>query len=306
MVRTRRLGLYSGLVALVILAIGCSKTTTTTASSPSSAPKATVTVGTVSFSESQIVAQMFAQVLTKAGYRVPALKVVGTRQILQPAIPGEIQVAPEYVGSLLKYLHGAQSSDPVSETVQDNAILNPRGSTVLDASAANDTNAFVVTKETATKYHLAKVSDLKPVASQLTLGAPPECSANPLCLPGLQSTYGITGLKFQPIGACDSATANALDAGSVQVAELCSTQSVIAQKGWVVLEDDMKLQPADNIAAQVSSSLLTANPEIKSLLGSVTSKLTTANIVILDAQVDIDHKDASAVAKSFLQSKGLL
>jgi osmoprotectant transport system substrate-binding protein len=306
MVRKRRFWAVAAMLVVSVVAAACSKKSTTTTSSPSAPAKPSVTVGSVTFSESQIVAEMFAQVLEKAGYKVNRQLTLGNRQILQPAMPGSIQVAPEYVGSLLAYLKGTKSSDAVSETAQDNALLAPKGLTVLDPSAANDTNAFVVTKATATRYNLSKVSDLKPVASKLTLGGPPECATNPVCLPGLKSVYGITGLKFQPIGACDSATANALDSGGVDVAELCSTQSIIAKKGWVVLEDDKNLQPADNITAEVSLPLLTANPDIKTLLAGVLSKLTTANIVGLNAQVDIDHKDAAAVARDFLTSNGLL
>jgi osmoprotectant transport system substrate-binding protein len=307
MVRKRRFGAVAAMMVVAVVAAACGgKSTTTTGSSPSSPSKPSITVGSVTFSESQIVAEMFAQVLQKAGYRVSKQLTIGQRQVLQPAMPGQIQVAPEYVGSLLAFLKGTKSSDPVSETAQDNALLAPRGLMVLDPSAANDTNAFVVTKATATKYNLSKVSDLKPVASKLTLGAPPECSTNPLCLPGLKNVYGITGLKFQPIGACDSATANALDTGGVDVAELCSTQSIIAKKGWVVLDDDKKLQPADNITAEVSVPLVTSNPDVKTLLSGVLSKLTTANIVPLNAQVDIDHKDAATVAKDFLTGNGLL
>jgi osmoprotectant transport system substrate-binding protein len=306
MVGKRRLWAVAAMLVVAVVAAACSSKKTATTASPASTPKPTVTVGSVTFSESQIVAEMFAQVLTKAGYKVTKQLSIGQRQILQPAMPGQIQVAPEYVGSLLAYLKGTKSSDPVSETAQDNTLLAPKGLTVLDPSAANDTNAFVVTKATATKYNLAKVSDLQPVAGKLTLGGPPECPTNALCLPGLKSVYGLTGLKFQPIGVCDTATANALDAGSVDVAELCSTQSIIAKKGWVVLDDDKKLQPADNIAAEVSTSLLSTNPDIKTLLTSVTSKLTTANMVTMNSQVDIDHKDAATVAQTFLQSNGLL
>lgn len=301
----RGFGMAACVLVVAVATAGCSKkTTTTTSSAP---PKPTVTVGTVSFAESQIVAEMFAAVLQKAGYKVTMpLKTVGQREILQPAMPGQIQIAPDYVGSLLAYLKGTESSDPVSETAQDNVLLAPKGLTVLPPSGANDTNAFVVTKETATKYNLSKVSDLKPVASKLTLGGPPECPTRPLCLPGLKSVYGITGMNFQPIGVCDTPTANALDSGAVQVALLCSTQSVIAKKGWVVLQDDKNLQPADNIAAEVSTSLLNANPEIRTLLTNVTQKLTTANIVGLNAMVEIDHQNASAVAQSFLKTNGLL
>jgi osmoprotectant transport system substrate-binding protein len=306
MVRKRRFWAVAAMLVVSVVAAACSKKSTTTTSSPSAPAKPSVTVGSVTFSESQIVAEMFAQVLEKGGYKVNRQLTLGNRQILQPAMPGSIQVAPEYVGSLLAYLKGTKSSDPVTETAQDNALLAPKGLTVLDPSAANDTNAFVVTKATATKYNLSKVSDLKPVASKLTLGGPSECATNPLCLPGLKSVYGITGLKFQPIGACDSATANALDNGGVDVAELCSTQSIIAKKGWVVLDDDKKLQPADNITSEVSVPLLQAQPDIKSSLAGVLSKLTSQNIVQLNAQVDIDHKDAAVVAKDFLTSNGLL
>ena len=306
MVRKRRFWAVAAMLVVSVVAAACSKKSTTTTSSPSAPAKPSVTVGSVTFSESQIVAEMFAQVLEKGGYKVNRQLTLGNRQILQPAMPGSIQVAPEYVGSLLAYLKGTKSSDPVTETAQDNALLAPKGLTVLDPSAANDTNAFVVTKDTATKYNLSKVSDLKPVASKLTLGGPSEWATNPLCLPGLKSVYGITGLKFQPIGACDSATANALDNGGVDVAELCSTQSIIAKKGWVVLDDDKKLQPADNITAEVSVPLLQAQPDIKSSLAGVLSKLTSQNIVQLNAQVDIDHKDAAVVAKDFLTSNGLL
>jgi osmoprotectant transport system substrate-binding protein len=306
MVRKGRSWSTAAMLVTALVATACGGKTTTTPPAASSPPKPSVTVGSVTFSESQIVAEMFAQVLTKAGYKVTKQLSLGQRSVLQPAMPGQIQVAPEYVGSLLAYLKGTKSPDPESETVQDNALLAPKGMTVLDPSGANDTNAFVVTMATATKYNLAKVSDLKPVASKLTLGGPPECNTNPVCLPGLKSVYGITGLKFQPIVACDIATANALDAGSIDVAELCSTQSIIAKKGYVVLADDKKLQPADNITAQVSTALLVAQPDVKTLLASVLSKLTTANIVPLNAAVDIDHKDAATVAKDFLTSNGLL
>src|SRR5258708_19128603 len=213
MVRKCRFWSAAAMLVVAVVAAACGGKSTTTGSSPLSTPKPSVTVGSVTFSESQIVAEMFAQVLTKAGYKVTKQLSLGNRAVLQPAMPGQVQVAPEYVGSLLAYLKGTKSPDAVSETAQDNTLLTPKGLTVLDPSAANDTNAFGVTKDTATKYSLSKVSDLKPVAPKLTLGGPPECATNPLCLPGLKSVYGITGFKFQPIGACDSATANALDNG---------------------------------------------------------------------------------------------
>jgi osmoprotectant transport system substrate-binding protein len=142
------------------------------------------------------------------------------------------------------------------------------------------------------------------VAGQLTLGGPPECPMRSFCAVGLKSVYNVTFGHFVPVGVCDAPTADALDAGRIDVALLCSTQSVVAKKGWVVLEDDKHLQNAENITPLVRTSKL--NTEITNLLNAVSAKLTTANIVPLNSMVEIDHADASTVAKDFLTANGLL
>ena len=88
------------------------------------------------------------------------------------------------------------------------------------------------------------------------------------------------------------------------MALLCSTQSIIAKNGWVVLKDDKNLQPAELIVPVVLTSKVTA--ELTNLLNAVSSKLTTENIVGLNAKVEIDKEDAADVAKEFLQQNGLL
>jgi osmoprotectant transport system substrate-binding protein len=304
-VGVRRAGLVPVLLAVLTVAAACSKNTTT-ATGASSSPKTTVTVGATSFDENQIVANMYAEVLSHAGYQVKSpITVVGSREVLQPAMPGQIQVAPEYVGSLLAFLNGTVSSDPNAEATSDSAALASKGLTMLTPSAADDTNAFVVTQATANKYHLTTISSLKSVAGSLTLGGPAECPQRTFCLLGLQQTYGFT-MKFQPIGSCDTPTAQALVAGSIDVAVLCSTQAEISADHLVALTDDKHLQQADNLTPEVSSALLTSNPDVKTLLNSVSAKLTTANIIDLNAQVSIDHKSPADVAKTFLTQQGLL
>jgi osmoprotectant transport system substrate-binding protein len=270
--------------------------------------KGDVTVGVSgSFAENQIVAEMYAQVLENAGYNVDKQTNLQRREISQPAIEsGEIDLKPEYLGTLLVFLdpNATPTSDPEANVEPLKKLLDPKGLALLDYSPANDTNAFVVTKETADKHNLKRMSDLAPVASQLTLGGPPECEARPFCIPGLRDTYGINFGKVEKIGACDSATANALDAGKVDVALLCSTQSIIASKGWVVLEDDKKLQKADNIAPVIRKDVL--NDEITELLNGVSAKITTDNITKLNAKVELEQDDPEAVAREFLEEQKLI
>lgn len=122
-----------------------------------------LTVGAVAFAENQIVAEMYAQVLEQAGYDIKRQLDLGSREILEPALEaGEVDVAPEYLGSLLLFLDpdAAASGDPQEELDLLQPLLEEKGLTLLEPSEANDTNAFVVTQETADEFGLAKMSDL--------------------------------------------------------------------------------------------------------------------------------------------------
>jgi osmoprotectant transport system substrate-binding protein len=297
------------LLALAIFAGACGSGggETTGGATPK---KGNITVGvSAAFAENQIVAEMYAQVLEKAGYTVKRQLDLGSRELSDPALKsGQIDLKPEYLASELAgpiaNAKDKQSGDAQAELAALKAALQPAGITVLNPSQANDTNAFVMTKEKSDQLGVTSVSQLAPVAGQLTLGGPAECPERPLCIPGLKDTYGVTFGKFEAIGVCDSPTAEALAAGRIDVALLCSTQSIIAKNGWVVLKDDKNLQPAELIVPVVLTSKVTA--ELTNLLNAVSSKLTTENIVGLNAKVEIDKEDAADVAKEFLQQNGLL
>jgi osmoprotectant transport system substrate-binding protein len=122
-----------------------------------------LTVGAVAFAENQIVGEMYAQVLEQAGYDIKRQLDLGSREILEPALEsGEVDVAPEYLGSLLLFLdpNAEASGDPQAELDLLEPLLQDKGLQLLEPSEANDTNSFVVTQETADKYGLSKVSDL--------------------------------------------------------------------------------------------------------------------------------------------------
>jgi osmoprotectant transport system substrate-binding protein len=122
-----------------------------------------VTVGAVAFAENQIVAELYAQTLEDAGYTVDRQTTLESREALQPAIEGgDVDIAPEYLGSLLLFLdpEAAASGDPDENRSLLEPLLADAGQTLLESSDANDTNAFVVTQETADQYGLAQTSDL--------------------------------------------------------------------------------------------------------------------------------------------------
>jgi glycine betaine/choline ABC-type transport system substrate-binding protein len=143
----------------------------------------------------------------------------------------------------------------------------------------------------------------EPVASQLVLGGPPECPERPFCIPGLEETYGIEFGDFKPLDVAGPLTIDALESGEIDVALLFSTQSVIADRGWVPLEDDKGLQTAENITPVLSHSVHDAT--IEGLLNQVSGALTTENITELNGRVEIDGEKPKDVAADFLEGEGI-
>jgi glycine betaine/choline ABC-type transport system substrate-binding protein len=127
-----------------------------------------LTVGAVAFAENQIVAEMYAQLLEQTGYDVKRQTDLGARDILYGAMKsGEIDVAPEYLGSLLLFLdpEAEATGDPENNASLIEPLAAKDGLRLLEYSEANDQNAFVVTRETAEEFGLTTVSDLGQPAS---------------------------------------------------------------------------------------------------------------------------------------------
>ncbi|CAN5559278.1 ABC transporter substrate-binding protein [soil metagenome] len=265
-----------------------------------------LTVGSDSFGEAQIVGEMYAQVLEDAGYEVERQLNIESREIRLPAMEsGEIDIAPEYLASLLSVVDPeTTASTDVTEVVEQlQQPLADMGLEVLQPSAAVDTNAFVVTPDTAESNDLSAVSDLAPVAGEMTLGGPSECPKRPFCIPGLEETYGVEFADFKPL-EYGPATVAALESEAVDVALLFSTDAIVAERGLVVLEDDKNLQAADNITPLVTEDA--AKADVVEALDKVSAALTTDNITALNARVSIDQEDPATVAGDFLEEEGLL
>jgi osmoprotectant transport system substrate-binding protein len=154
-----------------------------------------INVGSANFAESTIAAQLYGQALEAAGVDVSYTAEIGARDVYYPALEsGEIDLVPEFTGTLLGFLDGEATPSPDVTEVLDalRPLAEEDGITILEPAEADSVNTFVVTQETADEYGLASVSDLAGVSESLVLGGPPECPERPYCLIGLQETYGLT------------------------------------------------------------------------------------------------------------------
>jgi osmoprotectant transport system substrate-binding protein len=280
--------------ALVIAACGGPTGTTS---------KGSLTVGGFNFPESDILAQVYGQTLAHDGYDIKYKTELGTRAVVVPAIQsGQIDLYPGYAASELEYLNkgkGEATPDPAATTDKLNTYLKDIGAQALTPSSAFDGNAYAVTKATADRYNLKKLSDLTPVAPQLVFGAGPECKTYKFCLPGLQSVYGLHFKNTLVLDTDGPATRAAFKNGTIQVGLVFSTDADLQQLGLVVLEDDKHMIAADNVVPVVRTKVLT--DDLKSILNKISAGMTTNDLFTMNGQVALQHQDAEAVAKAYLE-----
>jgi osmoprotectant transport system substrate-binding protein len=297
------------------LALGASILVLLSACSTGGGSKPTIKIGSDGFDEARVVAEVYAQVLEANGYPVDRAGIgLGARKVTAAALEsGQIDLKPEYIGSGLVYYGGTASNDPAKNQADLQARLTSVGGgiTVFGFTPGQDTNALVVTKATADAHGLAKWSDLTAVAGDLKWGLATDCPTNPVCATALKDSYGIdtSAINVTLLDACSTPMADALKAGTVDVAELCSTGPEIIVNGWVRLEDDKNTQPADAIAPIVRNDLLAKvgdKAAFQKLLDDVSAKIDTSTLADLYKQVAVDKKDIAAVAKAWLHSVGLI
>jgi len=305
--RYRTLALGASLLALLVSA--CTAGEGSTSPSASEAPKPAVIIGSEGFDESVLLAEIYAQALEAHGYTVTRQD-FGQRDLAMGSLDsGAINLLPEYIGSLVRFLLGEATGDTDETMANLAAALDPKNLTVLDAAPAQDGDGFVVRQETADEFSLVTMSDLAEVADQLTWGLPLECSDNPSCGPGLKDVYGIdiATLQVENLDACSGEMATALNESGIDVAEVCTTQADIERYNFVLLQDDKKLIPAQNIAPVVRNDLLEAAPaDFEAILNDVSAKLTTEELTKLNVRVSVNQESIEDVATQWLADQGLV
>ncbi|MFE3580986.1 ABC transporter substrate-binding protein [Streptomyces vinaceus] len=324
---TRVLGAVLGAAALTASLAACggdslekSKDAGSGASAPSDSgsgsAKGKIVIGAAGFTESNVLAELYAQVLGDAGYST-SITTVNNRELYEPSLEkGEIDVVPEYAATLAEFLNAkvngpkapeekpVASSDVAATVAGLEKLAAPLGLKALPAGPAVDQNAFAVSKEFAQKNNLKTLSDLGKSGLKVKIAAGDECTVRPFCAPGLKKTYGIDVSGIDPKGVGTPQAKQAVKDGVDQLALTTTTDATLDTFGLVLLEDDKKLQNADNVLPVVNAKDA-GSPEIAAALDKLTKVLTTADLVELNKQVDAQREKPADAAKAYLKAKGL-
>ncbi|MEV5981099.1 ABC transporter substrate-binding protein [Streptomyces sp. NPDC052114] len=271
-------------------------------------------IGSAGFTESDLLAQMYALLLKKAGYGTEILS-VANRELYEPALEsGQIDVVPEYAATFADWLNAKKNgadATPVGSPDLDTTmkalrgLAAPRGLTVLDPGRAVDQNAFAVAASYAEQHRLKTLSDLGKSGLKVRLAAGDECVQRPYCAPGLKKVYGIDVTGVDPKGVGTTQAKKAVQSGQDQMVLTTSTDATLDDFGLVLLKDDKHLQNADYIVPVVNRSRA-GSEGVAAALGRLNPVLTTEDLASMNEQVDSWRRLPEDVARAYLEDKGLL
>jgi osmoprotectant transport system substrate-binding protein len=273
--------------------------------------RAAITVASFSFAESRTLAEIYAQALERNGYPVRRALDLASREIVEPALEqGAVDLAPEYLGTILAFVDPVSSAerlDPAGMRARLQSVLGRRGLDVLTPAPGANQNGLAVTRETAQRLHVTKVSQLAPLAGSLVLGGPPECPERPFCLPGFTSTYGLRFKAFRPLDSGGPRTVAALQGAEIEVGVLFTTDGTLggAAPDMVLLEDDLHLQPSENVVPIVRRAVvLRRGPAFVARVDRVSAQLQTGDLIALNRRVEIDAVTPAHAASEWLRAHG--
>lgn len=299
--------LLATMIGLWALLAGCSSTRTDSTLAERTGD-ATVTVGSFGFAESRLLAELYSQALEQAGYPVQRAFDLGPREFVAPALVlGLVDLVPEYAGTATQFFgFGAAAPSPDVTATHDDLVraLGDRPITALAAAPAQNANTFVVARHTAERYGLRTLSDVAPVAAELTFGAAPECASRPLCLVGLRRVYGLAFKEVVPLDAGGPVTRQALHNGDIDVALLFTSDPAISDDGLVELVDDRGLQPAENVTPLIRTEVLSRyGGRLADVVDGVSRRLTTAALRDLNARLARGDGAVAEIVAGFLAAE---
>ncbi|MGI8701499.1 MAG: ABC transporter substrate-binding protein [Nocardioidaceae bacterium] len=306
-------------MAALLLGAACSNDSTSTdpgSSSPGGGgDKGTISLSGQNFTEMQIMAEMYKQVLENAGYTVD-VKLVDTRDVYLPQLKsGAVDVVPDYLAGIADNLNAKANGVNAPSITKNSAeetltalkpLADAAGITMLDPAKATDQNAFAVTKTFAEDNNLTTLSDLAALGQPVVLAAADDCKGRTDCEGGLSGTYGLNITRILPLGYDTPQVKDSVTSGESQLGEVATTDGALDQEGLVILEDDKGIQPAQNLIPAVNSDFLDANPDVATVLNKLSATLTTEDLAALNVKASVQRDKPADVASQYLSDKGLI
>lgn len=216
---------------------------------------------------------------------------------------GDINISStRYTGTDLT---GALKKDPITDPdkalkVVKEAFDKEYNQKWYGSYGFENTYAMMVTKETAEKYNLKKVSDMKKVADKLEAGVDSSWMKRPGDgYEAFKEKYQFDFKRTRPMQI--GLVYDALNTGKMDVVLGYTTDGRIASYDLVVLEDDLNFFPPYDASPLASKSLVKEKPYVDKALKKLEGKISTEQMQKLNFEADNNLKEPAVVAKTFLE-----
>jgi osmoprotectant transport system substrate-binding protein len=283
-------------------------TTTTTSTLPGTG-RPPVTIGDKNiYPEQFVLGALYEQALGAQGYSVSLNRNIGPTEVtLQALKSGSLDLYPEYVDvwdtSVAGYKRRFGSLASAYRAGERYAVAHQLK--LLTPTPFSDTQGIGVTLTYAVEHGLSTIGDLRKVAQTLTIGGPPQFESGESGLAGVEQTYGFAPASFKSIAVGEQYAA--LDQGLIQAADVNTTDGQLLSDSYAVLRDPSNVFGFGNVVPVVSQKVLEEEgPAFVATVNAVSALLSTPVMRRLNAAVEIDHEDPTAVAKDFLEGHHLL
>lgn len=268
-----------------------------------------VRVGSKEFTESRLLAEMYAQVLEHNGISVQRkLQLGGTEALHQALTAGEIDLYPEYTGTAYRFVLGltdGEKNDGAVYRQVAEAYCRQWGLIWLEPAPMNNAYAIAVTQQAARDYNLRTLSDLARAAPNLRFVSVTDFNARPDGLVGMQAAYGKMDFKEMLVVPPDRKY-EAVRQGQADAVLAFSTDGQIKGNNLVLLEDDRRIWQMYQPAPVVRQEVLARYPQIAESLNRLSPLLSSETMLELNWRVEVNGEDAQAVARDFLIKAGLI
>ncbi len=279
----------------VVAVVGALLTLSACAESRPDAP--IIRVGSKSFTESYILAEIVAQIIDATGEARAErrLGLGGTGIVYTALASGDIDVYPEYTGTIAQ----AILKDPSATAVEIlRERLKPRGLTLSAPLGFDNKYALALRREAAERLGVRTISDLAR-HPRLTAAFDPGFLEREDGWPGLRRHYG---LRFADVRIMEHAlTYGALASGRVDVIDIFSTDGQLARLDLTLLVDDRRFFPDYTAVLLGRRSTVERFPRTWAALEQrLAGRLDNEAMARLNALADLERGTFADAAATFL------
>lgn len=269
----------------------------------------TIRIGTQTFSEPKILAQMYRFLIEdRTDLKVKVMPDLAASPVVLDALKNnDIQLASLYSGIVFDNYFPFEMTKDRKKVLEQAQTGFDRyyGLKWFDSYGFENTYAFTVRKELAEQNHWKQISDVKEKAGSMRLGVDTTwMEREGDGYPAFRKAYGISFGKVFPMEI--ALVYNAVASNKMDIVLAYSTDARLKQYQLTTLEDDKRFFPPYDASPVIRKDVLEKHPELNEVVGLLVGKLDARTMIDLNYEVDVNKRNEKKVAEQYLKKVGLL